>query len=125
MFTVKDVSEKMRELLTDENTEVYSNPTIRVKLESMSDDIYIHKGYRQSQATHYIFRDSVSKVLNEFQNNKSTKSSDKSIILTAAKIIRSVIKECQQDPDVYPSPDDVNIESALGFNPEFLNLSHI
>ena len=42
MFTVKDVSEKMREPLTDENTEVYSNPTIRVKLESMSDDIYIY-----------------------------------------------------------------------------------
>ena len=42
MFTVKNVSEKMRELLTDENTEVYSNPTIRVKLESMSHDIYIY-----------------------------------------------------------------------------------
>ena len=40
MFAVKNVSEKMRELLTDENTEVYSNPTIRVKLESMSHDIY-------------------------------------------------------------------------------------
>lgn len=42
MFAVKNVSEKMRELLTDENTEVYSNPTIRVKLESMSHDIYIY-----------------------------------------------------------------------------------
>jgi len=118
MFTINDIEKKMEELLDDKTNVVYSKTTIRTKLDAMSDDIHINERPLPS-ASQYIFRESVNKVLKQFQNGTNVESSDKDIIQAASKIIRARIKECQQDTDVYPSPE-FDIDSALSFIPEML-----
>jgi hypothetical protein len=120
IFTVNDISIKMKTIINTENIEVYCNKTIRNKLNEMPDDIYAIDNPKH--LTEYIFRDSMSKVVKDFLNDKDRINQNENIVVTSAKILRAAIKEMNPEKDNYPTPDDMEIKAALEFNPPLLNL---
>ena len=122
-MTISFLLEKMKEFLTDNNSLPYTSYYLKKKLkERYGDSIYFAE--KEGLNDIVTFREKTSNILRSFY--KQTQQGDeeaqkKTIIETAARLIRSDIKTSV--PSVtghYPKSEELELDSALAFLPDTL-----
>ena len=121
--TVSDLVQIMSEALDGTNEEPYSTVYMKTKLqEHFRDKIVITSIYGKSNVL--TFRQTAASVIDEFYCNPRPKDTEEEryrIIETAAKLIKSEIKNIDVSSDVYPTSAVMSeVEEALKFIPDIL-----
>ena len=121
--TVSDLVQIMIEALDGTNEEPYSTVYMKTKLqEHFRDKIVITSIYGKSNVV--TFRQTAASVIDEFYSNPRPKDTEEEryrIIETAAKLIKSEIKNIDVSSDVYPTSAVMSdVEEALKFIPDIL-----
>lgn len=108
-ITIKDLVVTMNEFTEIEDCDPYSSTYMKTKLEKhFGDRILITEFNRKTNVV--TFRSTASKILHDFhhqQQQLDIKDETKHVIETAAKLIKSHIKEIQESKDTYPEYNDV------------------
>jgi hypothetical protein len=123
-LTILDLQEKMKEFLNNEAMPPYSKTWLKYKLnEHYGDTLFITEGKGTNNIV--TFRENTSKILRSFyqksQDQNNEEAQKRVIIDTAARLIRSEIKEkVISDTNHYPKFEDLTLDSALNFIPETL-----
>ena len=115
---------KMEEFLMDENSLPYTNYYLKKKMkERYGDSIYIAEGEGVNDIV--TFREKTSHILRSFykeaQREGDEEAQKKAIIETAARLIKSDIKNgVPSVTDHYPKSEELELDSALAFLPDTL-----
>ena len=124
---MSDLVQIMSEALDGTNEEPYSTVYMKTKLqEHFRDKIVITSIYGKSNVV--TFRQTAASVIDEFYSNPRPKDTEEEryrIIETAAKLIKSEIKNIDVSSDVYPTSAVMSdVEEALKFIPDILKSFH-
>ena len=118
-ITIKDLVVLMENYLKDSDHEAYTTRWIKHRLlETLKDDIVIAEvNGKQDVVT---FRTNTSMILQNFyqeqKSNDPTKEKER-IILTAAKLLKTEIKETNSSSEFYPTSDEIG---SLDYCNQFL-----
>ncbi len=121
-LTITHLRDKMKESLTNPDSEPYGNQYLKKKLrEQYQDNVHFTEG----EGLHDIvtMREKTSQILRSYfsEREKDEESQKQAIIQTAARLIKSDIKtNVPSVTDQYPSSNSLELDSALSFVPETL-----
>ena len=125
-ITISDLVNKMEDYLEGSGEQAYSAVYMKAKLqEHFGDKIVVTN--LQKKANVVTFQRTVKSIINEFylQPKRECDEAEKAkrIVETAAKLLKSDIKNLDVSSDSYPSSDQMSsVEHNLEFIPEFLRL---
>lgn len=122
-LTVYDLIKKMEEYLEGSGEEAYSHTYMKVKLkEHFGNEVFI-----TSKSTHQnlvYLRQTASTIISDFYSfpkEQDPETEKLRIVMAAAKLIKSDIKEIEGTGDTFPSTRDMSsAEEALKFVPDLL-----
>ncbi|KAG7156758.1 hypothetical protein Hamer_G006773 [Homarus americanus] len=123
-LTISHLREKMKEFLTNTDSEPYGNQYLKGQLkEQYGDNVHFAEG--EGLYDIVTMREKTSQILRSYFNiqAKDEESQKQAFIETAARLIKSDIKSNVPSlTDQYPSAKSLKLDSALSFVPDTLQM---